>query len=162
MAGDPGEFGAALPRIPAGSVDSFRTKMLCTTGADVSITAVSPLQARGGLTVTAWGIRPNPFQTGKGVDDLGQVTGEYPASSGFVTAPNAVVTAQCPLEGAEPTDVVSELALSVSKPGAPTASATGFRIDYTIDGNAQHLDIPVTITLCNATDKTGICRTANS
>jgi len=161
MAGDSGMFGAALPRIPSGTTQSFRTKMLCTTGGKVSITNVTPVNPTGGLAVAYWGIRPNPFQTGKGTDDPGDVTGTYPATSGFSTAPNAIVTGLCPPPGAEPNDVVSELAITVSKPSTANASAASFRIDYNAGGDTQHLDIPVELTLCDSADKTGICAKAN-
>jgi hypothetical protein len=139
---------------------SFRTYMLCTHGAPATITGVSPVAATGGLQVVGWGVRPNPFQTGQPIQE-GSVTGVFPDSFGF--SPDAPITGKCAdPPTSPPNDVVSELAISLSKPSDATASAASFTLTYASAGATGTLEVPFNVTLCRAEDTTGICEQANS
>lgn len=155
-----GGDGVAMPRVPTGGVMSFRTYMLCTDGAPATVTGVAPIDSTGSLSVVGWGVRPNPFQTGQPTQEA-SVTGSFPARFGF--SADAPVTGKCATPvTAPPTEVVSELAISVDKPSDVTAAASSFAVTYESDGSVGTLNIPFSITLCQAGDANGICAQANT
>jgi hypothetical protein len=150
-------FSIALPAVPAGQVDSFRTKMLCSTGVPVTVRSVAPVLPVGGLRVTWWGVRPNPFQAATPTPETGQVVGYFPDAFERHVPSAAVVRGSCPDASGTPTDVLSELAISVTKPGKPTAYTDAFKIEYTYQGGSGVTTMQFGIALCAVGDVHGVC-----
>jgi len=147
LAGDGAPFGAALPSVRIGEVRSFGGAMLCVTTTAVTITSVAPVDPAGGFAVQAWGVRPNPFRSG-GVG-LGAEPKPLAAFPAFGHTP---VSGRCSDDSQS-----FELGVQVAKPGTATATTHGLRVDYTSNGKAGSMVVPMTIQLCAAGDHTGHC-----
>ncbi len=52
---------------------------------------------------------------------------------------------------------MSELAVSVTKPGNVTAAAKGFLVSYTSNDRTGSLVVPYEVTLCQTGDHAGAC-----
>ena len=158
VAGDQGFNGATFPDIAAGSAVSVTTVMLCTTGGPVSVVSVSPIEPVGRIEVVGWALRPNPFQTGAD-HGLGEFPGPLPPSSGWVTGTDATVTAACPASAtADPTDVLTELGVTVRRDGAAGSSFEALRVGYTSGGAAGSLDVPFGVGLCPTEVVSAACK----
>lgn len=152
-----GTFAAAIPSVPAELLESLGGIVLCVTHDSATVTSVTPVDPTGGLTVTEWGLEPNPFQLDNH-DGVGQAPGPLPATYKRDGAAG-VVTGHCPPTIDGPwSEVVSELGITVRKPGRTTASAAALMIHYRIGDQEGTLTVPYAITLCAPGDTTGNCR----
>lgn len=152
-----GTFSAALPRIPAGVPESFGGIVLCVTDKPAVVTGVTPVGPTGGFAVTAWGLEPNPFQRGNH-QGFGQAAGPLPVV--YQRAGQAaIVTGHCPSPIDGPlTEVISELGVTVRKPGRATATASALLVHYRVGDEDGTVTIPYSIRLCDASDLTGVCK----
>jgi hypothetical protein len=116
----------------------------------VSVTGVEFEDATGDLRVQAFALRP--FYRAFGDDGVGWGEPKSLKQRGVPTALRTV-TQVCQPDDSSRVEF-TELVLQTSRPGAVSASSSGFVISYTSGASEGRLRVPFGITLCAPADKT--------
>lgn len=131
------------PRVTAGYPLVFGSMMVCLRQpGSVEVRSIEPLLPMGGVTIRAFGLRPNPLWTGAGPSVI--------ARSGFLKSSGFTRNHQVTLTCDSSTGRSDELGIELSKSTSAMASLRGFLIHYVSEGTAGTLRFPYHIVLCTA------------
>ncbi len=148
--GDGGRQSFALRLTTQGMPYLFGGFAVCLDKAGaVEVTGVEFENAAGGLSVQAFALRP--FYRGFGEDGVGWGEPKSLKRRGISTALRTV-TQVCQADGSSRVEF-SEVVLQTSRPGAVSASSSGFVITYSSGGSEGRFRVPFGITLCAPADK---------
>ncbi|HEX7739628.1 MAG TPA: hypothetical protein VF426_08270 [Marmoricola sp.] len=131
-----GSGGVAAPSARAGVAYSFGAMQVCIRGprGAVSIESVKPVDARGGLHVSGYGVwRP-------GTSEFGADKVQVAAIAGFDA--HREPTGRCSQHR------VDTIVVQVDKPHDTFASSTGFELSYRSGGSTHTVLLPLGVALC--------------
>jgi hypothetical protein len=146
--------GLVLGSMRTGEDGDVGAILVCLTQPGrATITAVRPVNPNGGLRVSRFAVRLNPYLTGK--EGLGGGDGSLSAH-GF--GRDQVVEAKCGVRhgGA----VADEIGLELSRPSSRDAAAAGLDIDYRLNGRRGRLWLTYALALCSDSSSGSACKSA--